>query len=78
VLEVGSGGYNAALIAEIVGPEGAVVTVDINPWVTERASRFLAETSMTASAKASGASCGTLWPMPRRVRCAYFPVNIAR
>jgi protein-L-isoaspartate(D-aspartate) O-methyltransferase len=44
VLEVGSGGYNAALIAEIVGPEGAVVTVDIDPWVTERATRFLAET----------------------------------
>ncbi|MFB9833621.1 methyltransferase, FxLD system [Actinoallomurus acaciae] len=44
VLEVGSGGYNAALMAEIVGPEGSVVTVDIDPWVTERASRFLAET----------------------------------
>ncbi|MBE1584379.1 hypothetical protein ACFPOI_30370 [Nonomuraea angiospora] len=29
VLEIGSGGYNAALIAEIVGPEGLVVTVDI-------------------------------------------------
>jgi protein-L-isoaspartate(D-aspartate) O-methyltransferase len=44
VLEVGSGGYNAALIAEIVGPEGSVVTVEIDPWVTERAMRFLAET----------------------------------
>ncbi|WP_084259686.1 methyltransferase, FxLD system [Microtetraspora malaysiensis] len=44
VLEVGSGGYNAALIAEIVGPEGLVVTVDIDPYVTERAERFLAET----------------------------------
>ncbi|GAB2857601.1 hypothetical protein GCM10022221_66490 [Actinocorallia aurea] len=44
VLEVGSGGYNAALLAEIVGPRGSVVTVDIDPWVTERASRFLAET----------------------------------
>lgn len=44
VLEVGSGGYNAALMAEIVGPEGSVVTVDIDPWVTERAGRFLAET----------------------------------
>lgn len=44
VLEVGSGGYNAALMAEIVGPEGSVVTVDIDPWVAERAGRFLAET----------------------------------
>ncbi|WP_319019117.1 methyltransferase, FxLD system [Microbispora sitophila] len=44
VLEIGSGGYNAALIAEIVGPDGFVVTVDIDPWVTERAARFLADT----------------------------------
>ncbi|MDP4512072.1 class I SAM-dependent methyltransferase [Nonomuraea turcica] len=44
VLEIGSGGYNAALIAEIVGPEGLVVTVDIDPFVTERATRFLTET----------------------------------
>ncbi|MFD8563122.1 methyltransferase, FxLD system [Streptosporangium canum] len=44
VLEVGSGGYNAALIAEIVGPSGSVTTIDIDPFVTERAERFLAET----------------------------------
>lgn len=37
VLEIGSGGYNAALIAEVVGPTGAVTTVDIDPQVTERA-----------------------------------------
>ncbi|MEU4726310.1 methyltransferase, FxLD system [Nonomuraea dietziae] len=43
VLEVGSGGCNAALIAEIVGPDGLVVTVDIDPFVTERAARFLAQ-----------------------------------
>ncbi|WP_219509192.1 methyltransferase, FxLD system [Nonomuraea ceibae] len=44
VLEIGSGGYNAALIAEIVGPDGLVVTIDIDPFVTERAGRFLART----------------------------------
>ena len=27
VLEVGSGGYNAALLAEVTGPEGHVVTI---------------------------------------------------
>ena len=27
---IGSGGYNAALIAEIVGPVGLAVTVDID------------------------------------------------
>ncbi|GAA3550176.1 hypothetical protein GCM10022419_033030 [Nonomuraea rosea] len=43
VAEIGSGGYNAALIAEIVGPEGLVVSFDIDPWVTERATRFLTE-----------------------------------
>lgn len=43
VLEVGSGGLNAAYIAELVGPDGAVTTVDIDPEVTERAARLLVE-----------------------------------
>jgi protein-L-isoaspartate(D-aspartate) O-methyltransferase len=43
VLEVGSGGYNAALIAELAGPAGQVVTVDLDPEIAGRASRFLAE-----------------------------------
>lgn len=38
VLEIGSGGYNAALIQEIVGPEGSVTTVDIDKDITDRAS----------------------------------------
>lgn len=37
VLEVGSGGYNAALLAELVGDEGRISTVDIDPEVTARA-----------------------------------------
>ena len=37
VLEIGSGGYNAALLAHIVGATGQVVTVDIDPDVTARA-----------------------------------------
>ena len=41
VLEIGSGGYNAALAAEIVGPEGNVTTLDIDPLITGRARRFL-------------------------------------
>lgn len=44
VLEIGSGGYNAALIAELVGPDGQVTTVDIDPFVTDRATGFLADT----------------------------------
>jgi len=41
VVEYGSGGYNAALLAELVGPTGRVTTVDIDPEVTDRASRCL-------------------------------------
>ncbi|MFW6639918.1 methyltransferase, FxLD system [Nocardiopsis algeriensis] len=44
VLEIGSGGYNAALISEIVGDAGEVTTVDIDAEVTDRARSFLAGT----------------------------------
>ncbi|ALC28287.1 methyltransferase, FxLD system [Streptomyces sp. CFMR 7] len=43
VLEIGSGGLNAAYLAELVGEDGDVVTVDIDPVVTERAQRLLDE-----------------------------------
>jgi len=36
-LEIGSGGYNAALMRELAGPKGSVTTVDIDPEVTDRA-----------------------------------------
>ncbi|GIH16071.1 methyltransferase, FxLD system [Rugosimonospora africana] len=42
VLEIGSGGYNAALLRELVGPAGSVTTVDIDPDVTDRATACLA------------------------------------
>ena len=42
VLEIGAGtGYNAALLAQLVGPEGEVVTVDIDPAICARAERHL-------------------------------------
>ncbi|MEV7394074.1 methyltransferase, FxLD system [Streptomyces sp. NPDC091215] len=44
VLEIGSGGVNAAYLAEMVGGHGHVVTVDIAPDVTQRAKGFLKET----------------------------------
>lgn len=44
VLEIGSGGVNAAYLAELVGEQGHVVTVDIDPEVTQRAKDFLKET----------------------------------
>ncbi|GLY29131.1 methyltransferase, FxLD system [Kineosporia sp. NBRC 101731] len=43
VLEIGSGGVNAAYLAELVGPDGLVVTIDIDEDVTSRARRFLAD-----------------------------------
>jgi protein-L-isoaspartate(D-aspartate) O-methyltransferase len=37
VLEIGSGGYQAALLRELVGPDGSVTTLDIDPDVVSRA-----------------------------------------
>jgi protein-L-isoaspartate(D-aspartate) O-methyltransferase len=37
VLEIGSGGYNAALISSIVGRDGEVTSLDIDPEIVERA-----------------------------------------
>lgn len=42
VLEIGSGGYNASLLRELVGRSGSVTTVDIDPEVTDRAAACLA------------------------------------
>lgn len=42
VLEIGSGGCNAALLAELAGQDGQVTTMDIDPEVTGRAERLLA------------------------------------
>jgi protein-L-isoaspartate(D-aspartate) O-methyltransferase len=38
VLEIGSGGYNAALLSRLVGPAGQVTSVDIDPEAIARAS----------------------------------------
>ncbi len=42
VLEIGSGGYNAALLAELVGEDGQVTTVDIDSDIADRARQCLA------------------------------------
>ncbi|MGH3992458.1 MAG: lantibiotic dehydratase, partial [Pseudonocardiaceae bacterium] len=43
VLEIGSGGYHAALMAELVGADGEVTTVDIDPEVVDRARSCLTD-----------------------------------
>jgi protein-L-isoaspartate(D-aspartate) O-methyltransferase len=48
VLEIGTGtGYNAALMSYLVGPEGSVVTVDIDPDLVDRARANLAAAGYT-------------------------------
>lgn len=48
ILEVGTGsGYNAALIAELVGPTGSVTTLDLDPELAERARKVLRELGYT-------------------------------
>lgn len=43
VLEIGTGtGYNAALLGQLVGPAGTVLTIDVDPAVTGPAQRHLA------------------------------------
>jgi protein-L-isoaspartate(D-aspartate) O-methyltransferase len=42
VLEIGSGGYNAALLRELVGPDGSVTTIDIDQEIADRARACLA------------------------------------
>ncbi len=42
VLEIGSGGYNAALLRELAGPDGSVTTIDIDQEIADRARTCLA------------------------------------
>lgn len=47
VLEIGTGtGYNAALLAHVVGPTGSVTTVDIDETIVDDARRRLADAGM--------------------------------
>ncbi|MFJ8628571.1 methyltransferase, FxLD system [Kitasatospora sp. NPDC093550] len=51
VLEIGSGGYNAALLHQLVGDAGAVTSIDIDPVVTERAHRCLRSAGLEDSVR---------------------------
>ncbi|WP_233625183.1 methyltransferase, FxLD system [Actinoplanes sp. ATCC 53533] len=58
VLEIGSGGLNAALIAQVVGPDGSVVSVDIDPDVTSRAQELLDKTGYSDRVRVLTADAG--------------------
>lgn len=48
VLEVGTGtGYNAALLATLVGPQGSITTVDVDPAICVAARRRLLDSGAT-------------------------------
>jgi len=61
VLEIGSGtGYNAALLAELTGPDGHVVTVDIDPECIDRTRASLSRTGHTGvEVRAGDGTLGT-------------------
>jgi protein-L-isoaspartate(D-aspartate) O-methyltransferase len=54
VLEIGAGtGYNAALLARLVGPTGQVTSVDIDPAITQAARASLARAGMSGAEAAT-------------------------
>jgi protein-L-isoaspartate(D-aspartate) O-methyltransferase len=49
VMEIGTGtGYAGALLAEMVGPDGHVVSIDIDPSLTDRADKLHAERGVSS------------------------------
>jgi len=59
VLEIGTGtGYNAALMARIVGPSGGIVAVDIDEDLTETAAAHLREAGADVRVVAGGTELG--------------------
>lgn len=52
ILEIGTAsGYNAALLRELTGPDGQVVTIEVDASLAERARRTLADTGVDASVR---------------------------
>ena len=73
VLEIGSGGCQAALLAEVVTHTGRVVTLDIDPDITDRAASCLERTGYDRVAVAMGdgeTGCATDAPYAATIVCA--------
>jgi protein-L-isoaspartate(D-aspartate) O-methyltransferase len=64
VLEIGTGsGFSTALLVELVGPDGMVVTIDVDPPVSERA-RSLLSGSAYANVYITTGDGRLGWPSP--------------
>ena len=65
VLEIGSGGYNAALLRELVGPDGSVTTLDIDQEIADRARSCLMSAGYrdVRVLRGWGVRCGGVWPV---------------
>ncbi len=81
VLEIGTGtGYNAALLGHAVGPEGSVVTVDLDRAITSRAEHRLAArqalpTSWSSPAMDGPGSVGPPCSTASKRRSEFGPLN---
>ena len=87
-LHVGKGGHRLPrqcmaantrrdLISLIISSPRIESAMMLHRLIALSAAQLSAVTSTTASAKACGASCGRLWPMPPLMfRCEYLPENI--
>jgi protein-L-isoaspartate(D-aspartate) O-methyltransferase len=72
LLELGSGsGYGAALAAEIVGPRGTVVTLEIDPTLAERAQTLLSGRPNVRALCADAAGATPFFAECNKIVCAF-------
>ena len=72
VLELGTGtGYGAALAAAVVGPDGRVVSVEIDPELATRAAVLLADEANVRVLAQDAMAAGDLFVGARKVTCTF-------
>ncbi len=72
LLELGSGsGYGAALAAEIVGPRGAVVTIEIDTPLAARAQELLADRANVRTFEGDALGAARLFAECNKAVCAF-------